>query len=320
MIALLGYSPLNFARAPKMTAFSLLGGLVQSDLVFPELIQLREAMGDVIARFSLAETRPGWRCRRRISSCVDVGDGRTCRLTLPGIATYELQHEGNIVITPVHGRGFDDAMRLFALGPLLSMLGHQRGHLPIRGAAVYASDGAVVICGLPGTGKSTHAAQLLTRGYRILCDRAVHLAPPALNPRALDSVLPTIPRLKLWQDTIEALSIAPDRVRRCRPTLPCFHLYDSGESGAPPTPIPVKRIVIIGPQQKEAATVEQLHGAVAQQHLINSVDQLPVAAHFGAREILSELLAGLVSRIDVHLVRPRFGLPYIDSGLDLLQL
>jgi hypothetical protein len=60
--------------------------------------------------------------------------------------------------------------RAFLIGPALGTLLHQRGALLMHAAAVQVGEGAVLVLGASGAGKSTAAAALIAAGYPLLTD------------------------------------------------------------------------------------------------------------------------------------------------------
>jgi hypothetical protein len=115
-------------------------------------------------------------------------------------ARFRVRAGREIDIEPKPGASAAD-VRDFLLGPVLGIVCHQRGLLPLHASAVVLAGRAVAFAGPSGAGKSTLAAQLGARGHAVVCDDlcALDLAAGAVR------VLPGVPRLKLWPDALERL-------------------------------------------------------------------------------------------------------------------
>ena len=98
---------------------------------------------------------------------------------------------------------------------------HQRGVLPLHGSAVATPAGAALFLGASVSGKSTLAAEFQRRGYRILTDDICAIAP---GPDGASHLWPGYPRLHLWADAADKLSIALAGLERVRPKLEKYSL------------------------------------------------------------------------------------------------
>jgi hypothetical protein len=130
-----------------------------------------------------------------------LGNG-TAVYAREGVGRF-LVRGGREVRVDVDPSAEDRVWRLSLFGPVLGLLLIQRGLLVLHGAAVASSRGAVLLLGGNGSGKSSLAAELCRRGYRLLTDDVVAIESPAgAHPRALTGV----PLIKLWR---EAADLAP---------------------------------------------------------------------------------------------------------------
>ncbi len=92
-------------------------------------------------------------------------------------------------------------------GPVLGLALQLQGRVILHASAVVTGQGAVAFCGPHGIGKSTLAAAFTRAGYPMLTDDMLPLTWGPEGVRALHS----LPRLKLWQDSLTALGEEPDR-------------------------------------------------------------------------------------------------------------
>lgn len=89
----------------------------------------------------------------------------------------------------------------YLLGPVLGILLRHRGVICLHASAVRIDRQAVAFAGPPGAGKSTIAAALARRGYKVLADDITATA----EIDGMFHALPAHPGLWLWPDSIERL-------------------------------------------------------------------------------------------------------------------
>lgn len=142
-------------------------------------------------------------------------------LTLDQIARFWVQDGKQITIEPA-AESHEETIRLFLLGSALGALLHQRGQVILHGSAVETARGAVVFTGPSGVGKSTLAAALQQRGYRVLADDVCSIVYDETVQEA--QVHPGLAHLKLWADAVEQLALTAAATRRVRPELQKYAL------------------------------------------------------------------------------------------------
>jgi hypothetical protein len=92
----------------------------------------------------------------------------------------------------------------YLLGPILGFVLRLRGVACLHASAVAIDGQAVAFLGLPGAGKSTTAAALARQGHPVLSDDVAALA----EEGGAFLVQPGYPRLRLWPESVRALSTA----------------------------------------------------------------------------------------------------------------
>ena len=92
----------------------------------------------------------------------------------------------------------------------------------LHGSAVETERGAVVFTGPSGVGKSTLAAALQQRGYRVLADDVCSIVYDETVQEA--QVHPGLAHLKLWADAAQQLDLSAVATRRVRPELEKYAL------------------------------------------------------------------------------------------------
>jgi hypothetical protein len=125
----------------------------------------------------------------------------------------------SIDITAPAGTSEED-VRVWLLGSVSAALLHQRGYLPLHAnVIVRPSEGAVAFAGDSGAGKSTLAAWMESEGHRVLTD---DLCAIALD--ACPMVFESIPRMKLWPETLEAFGRSSDGLTKVASDLDKYHV------------------------------------------------------------------------------------------------
>ena len=140
--------------------------------------------------------------------------------TVPGVARYLIR--GGTMIDVVAEPGADPrSVELFLHGSARGFLIHQRRELPLEAVTLAAPQGgAVALAGPSGTGKSTLAAELCRRGWRLIAEDITRVT--TTGGRSL--AWPSHTALKLWRDACETLGISTDQLVPVRERMEKFHV------------------------------------------------------------------------------------------------
>ena len=112
-------------------------------------------------------------------------------------------------------------IRLFLLGTAWAALCYQRGIFLLHAGSIKVGDAAVAFCGNSGAGKSSLVASCSAQGYSPLSDDLCRFDIPG---HGLPRIYPSISRLKLWNDTLQALGLSSTGLKRDHFRLEKFHL------------------------------------------------------------------------------------------------
>lgn len=218
--------------------YNLLGWLVRSEIALPELVPAEPALPDVTFTLGkLPDRLPGG---KPISPVLEIAsDERVC-LRIPQVGRYLVEGGTKVVIEPMLPSDAPD-IRVFLFGTVLTVLCLQRGLLPLHASAIECDGQAMVFAGASGSGKSSLAAVLSTRGYRLLADNLCTVVP---DPRGQPIIFPALPQLRLWDDVMNVLAIPSDGLDRSRPQLRKYHCPVPRERFCP-DPLPAARIVVL---------------------------------------------------------------------------
>lgn len=221
-----------------MPRYSAYGLLIDSDIEIPELVRfadegsarhlsIRLAPVPAVGDDDRSDTGQAYRLNDREMVYARHRCGR-----------FLVRDGAEIDVDPEPGVE-ERVWRLSLFGPALGLLMIQRGYLVLHGGAVAWPEGAAILLGPGGSGKSTLTAELCQQGGRLLTDDVVVIDMSAAEPLAL----PGVPLLKLWPDAVERAPsgawtkvLHPDFQKMGR------RLDDSVLAGA----TPVARIFVLG--------------------------------------------------------------------------
>ena len=166
-----------------------------------------------------------------------------------GVARYLVTHGRDVLVEPWGGSD-DDIGCIFAGTPLTALL-QQRGMATFHAAAVQTTDGAALLLGESGDGKSTLAAALVERGYALVADDVTAVV---VN-RAVAAAVPGFNSLRLWKATLDKMRVAHRARSRVRGTLEKYWVpapHFCSES------LPVSAAFVLTPQNRQDIRIESM--------------------------------------------------------------
>lgn len=184
--------------------YFVFGLRIRSELPLPELFPaVGDGAPDVTIRLGrireLPDAMPG-------DHVVDDG----MLFVIRDVGRYRAARGEEILVEPERDKP-DRNVRLYLLGSVFGALLHQRGHLPLHANAIQIDDTATAFMGGAGSGKSTLAAWFHDRGFRIMADDVCAVK---FDREGRTKALPGLPRLRLWQEALEASGRAVNEFHR----------------------------------------------------------------------------------------------------------
>lgn len=234
-------------------------------------------------------------------------------LSIQGIARYLVTGGREIVIDPDANALLLD-VRAYLLGAIFVVLCQQRGLLPLHASAIAGKSGVVAFLANSGQGKSTLAAHLAQRGFRVLADD-VCLIDTAQPGKAM--VIPTAPWLKLWRNSLEHLGREAEGLDRV--------FSDDDKYRLPLAPVlkpePILRLVFLdGNEVSSTSTeIEEVPRVEAVPLLMNLTHHSYLLEATGQREENFLRCTRVLSQARAYrLIRP-WGLMHLESTVDALE-
>jgi hypothetical protein len=234
-------------------------------------------------------------------------------LNIQGIARYLVTAGREIVVDP------DDTappldVRGYLLGSIFVVLCQQRGLLPLHASAIAGKSGVVAFLANSGHGKSTLAAHLAQRGFRVLADD-VCLIDATQSSAAM--VIPTAPWLKLWRNSLENLGREAEGLVRV--------FSDDEKYRLPLTPVltpePICKLVFLEGNEVSSTTteIEEVPRVQAVPLLMNLTHHSYLLEATGQQEENFLRCGRVLSQARAYrLIRP-WGLMHLESTVDALE-
>ena len=173
-----------------MYYYKIYGVLIASDLFFPQLVVSEDTTRyDVmIEKVELSEEIQKLLSEKKYEFGREYSwlSNTTCQIQV---------YDGNRITYALTGNGNPEWLQTYILGYGMSMLALQRNMLPIHCSVVADEQGAVLIAGESGAGKSTATTAFLKEGYILMADDMAWVDGTM--------VYPAFPYQKLCRDVVE---------------------------------------------------------------------------------------------------------------------
>ena len=169
---------------------------IHSEIELPELVPTH-AESDITIRYQridFSDIEP-------IESNAWYIEDDQARLQYEGVGSFQTSAGREIWIDPAPNTSALE-LRLMLLGPVFSFLLHQRGLLVLHASVVAKKNRARAFLANSGEGKSTTAAAMLPRGFALVVDDLLAVAP---DPGRAPMIFPAYPFLKISPDAARAL-------------------------------------------------------------------------------------------------------------------
>lgn len=235
------------------------------------------------------------------------GDGTAIDVDLRGYPAHV-----RAAIAP--GQTLED-FAAYLYGPVLGYVLRARGRLAMHASCVRVLDGAVLIAGAPGAGKSTTAAALALRGMTVVSDdlTALDIRHDDEAPRAW----PAFDHVRLWPDGERVVLGDGARLERITPSWEKrrFPLDGAAFAGEP---VPVRAILVLEPRrERRRAEIRPL----APSRAVVTLATLTYANYLldpamRAQELVQ--LGALVRAVPVGALAPAAGRSHLDALCDAI--
>jgi hypothetical protein len=239
--------------------YSVFGLVIESELELTELLpatgqaDVQIMVGKAPDRLGNPQVKTPW---------YEAAPGRFL-LRVEGSAKYYVEN-GELIIIEPHPAAQPEAIRVFLLHTVLAALLQQRDYLVVHGAAAVVDGKAVVLVGNSSVGKTAIALTLFDRGYEILGDEIGAITLQDGKP----VVVPGIPQLNVWRDTLKRADHAVERYQPIRQGIEKYAVPIRERFGK--APVGLENIVLL--RQHNLATTERepLKGAAGFEQMLRN--------------------------------------------------
>jgi hypothetical protein len=145
----------------------------------------------------------------------------------------------------------------YLLGPVIAFVLRLRGLIALHASAVEFDGSAALFLGPPGAGKSTTAAAFSLRGFPVLTDDLAIVT--RISSRL--HVVPSYPRVRLWDESVRSLMGAPDALPLLTPSWEKRYLpLHATAGGFASDPRPIAALFVLHERENatDAPRVERL--------------------------------------------------------------
>ncbi|MBQ8798874.1 MAG: hypothetical protein IJZ55_04840 [Lachnospiraceae bacterium] len=226
-----------------MYFYKVYGVIVASDLEFPQLVVWDDTTHwDV----TVEKTVFSKEIEEQSAFCEFGHEYSWLRNTTCQIQVYE----GKRIGYALTGKGNPEWLQTYILGYGMSMLALQRDMLPIHCSVVADEQGAVMIAGESGTGKSTATTAFLKAGYTLMADDMAWADG--------SKVYPAFPYQKLCRDVVEREGYDPEELIYIDEQKDKFLARYRGEFSTEGRPI--KGFLLLHLTSEQKVTVQEVNG------------------------------------------------------------
>jgi hypothetical protein len=167
-------------------------------------------------------------------------------------------NRGKEIVVDAPGQECSSLLRLLLLGPVMAVLVHQRGMLPLHASAVVVNGRICAFLGESGSGKSTLAAALTQRGCPIVADDLLCVGFGAAGEPA---AYPAFPQLKIAPPVAAALGVRSDALPRVHNDLEERVLYPATDQPVLRDRLPLHSMFVLATGITHR--VDRIHGGEA---------------------------------------------------------
>lgn len=210
---------------------------VQSDFLLPELPEVNhEDKSDIIIKRGIIPITLENPTEKGVRFEVSKDN---FLFRVDNIAGFHVKNGNEIIIQPYEGFKEED-MRVFLLSSVFAALLNQRENIVLHGACIEVDGKGIIFTGASGSGKSTLAAAFRKKGYKILTDEICAIR---ISEEGIPIVIPSFPKLKLWEDAAKNLGEDTKTLLKVRQNLKKYMIDLEGQFSR--NPIPVSKIYLL---------------------------------------------------------------------------
>lgn len=169
-------------------------------------------------------------------------------LDIPNLAKFQIT-ERDIIVDAVPGADAD-LIQVYLQGYALGVQAMLAGKLVLHATTLSRNNRAIVLCGSSGSGKSTIAAALLAKGFKLVSDEITIIDQDG-------KVLPGFDDIKLWQDAVDVLKLPAQLIQPLRDVINKVYFRPEQQKSQPVRPAVV---YVLDTDNRQPAQLTELTG------------------------------------------------------------
>ena len=223
--------------------------------------------------------------------------------------------EGRAVIVDANPGADPLYVGAIVTGELFSVVLRQRGLLVLHGSCVARDGQAVGFIGNSGWGKSTLAASLVERGWRLLTDDLLVVA--GLDGHATPTAVPTHPSMRLSAEAVDRVDAADAARGPAHALTTKVRVDQTGAFSDQPTAL--RQVFVLDPRLGERHCARPLSAREAVDEFVRHTRGRRLLVAPSALTAHLAQCAELARRVPVASLARRFGLDHLDALCDLVE-
>jgi hypothetical protein len=173
----------------------------------------------------------------------------------------------------------------------------QRRMLPLHSCAVATPEGALLVIGKSGAGKSTFLTGLLELGFPMIADDVTGVQ---ISEDGVPMAIPGFPAIRLWPDSLALAGKSERGLASVRSDIEKFYLPVSRFCG---TRIPIRAIAYLIPYNGEEVRL----GTMLPEHRVETLSRFIYRKNFlkglGLQRFAFETVAAIVQKVSMLEIR-----------------
>lgn len=168
------------------------------------------------------------------------------------IGEFYAEKGSRITVKPHEGTD-QKSIDLILNGSIFGAILHQKKILPLHGSSFSFKGKGITICGRSGVGKSSVTTAFCQNGGQFITDDIT----PIKIDNNIATIVSTNNHIKLWDDTLQTLSIESNDLEKIRPTINKFYFLPQG---CTPSEQRLDMLFILSTHHKDSFSIQELNG------------------------------------------------------------
>lgn len=284
---------------------------INSELAFPELVfnQVTIPHPTYDVSISIEEVCKDGLTKPLVSGLYYQIKPNEFWLHVPSIARFLVKDGKEIIIFPYKNID-EDSWRNFVLGPCIRALLIQREFFILHGSTLQQGEHSTCFMGDYNLGKSTLLTAFLKKGYSMISDDIC-----LINDQ--HQVVPSLPQIELWEDSMSQLGIKTDSYQKVRPNINKYIVpFEKQFCNAR---LPIETIYILTRKRQHEIQPTPLFGADKIQYLQRITYNRIYVTGLQKDKVYLNYCRNIADKINVVLINRPINYPQLDKFIHIIE-